>query len=62
MFDKGFREELTFRERHELALEAGPVRRAVIRERAVIAVCDRVLAASQTPVHQGDGPVSAEAA
>ena len=43
LFDKGLREELTVRERLALALEAGPMRRTAIKERAVIALCDSVL-------------------
>ena len=42
-FDKGLREELTAQERHALALESGPMGRIAINQRAVIALCDRVL-------------------
>ena len=43
MFDKGLREELTAKERHALALESGPMGRIAINQRAVIALCYRVL-------------------
>jgi len=43
MFDKCLHEELTPRERQALALESGPMRRIAISERAVIALCNRVL-------------------
>ena len=43
MFDKGLREELTAQERHALALESGPMGRIAINQRAVIALCYRVL-------------------
>ena len=42
-FDKGLREELTAKERHALALESGPMGRIAINQRAVIALCYRVL-------------------
>ena len=42
-FDKGLREELTAQERHALALESGPMGRIAINQRAVIALCYRVL-------------------
>ena len=42
-FDKGLREELTVQERHALALESGPMGRIAINQRAVIALCYRVL-------------------
>ena len=40
-FDKGLREELTPRERHALAVECGPMGGIAIRERAVMALCNR---------------------
>jgi hypothetical protein len=43
-FDKGLREELTPRERHALAVECGPMGGIAIRERAVMALCNRAAA------------------
>ena len=59
-FDKGLREELTAQERHALALESGPMGRIAINQRAVIALCDRVL--GDHPERRDGGPQHQRAA
>ena len=59
-FDKGLREELTAQERHALALESGPMGRIAINQRAVIALCDRVL--GDDPERRDGGPQHQRAA
>jgi len=59
-FDKGLREELTAQERHALALESGPMGRIAINQRAVIALCYRVL--GDDPERRDGGPQHQRAA
>ena len=53
MFDKGLREELTAKERHALALESGPMGRIAINQRAVIALCYRVVGGRSGEARRG---------